>query len=92
VAIYSGGNVWVANNGGGSVTELSSSGGLVGLFAPSGANFIGPVGVATDAGGNVWVANAGGDSVSELVGLAKPVLTPLVACLKQSPPHAVCLP
>src|SRR6266852_698573 len=92
VAIDSGGNVWVANNGGNSVTELNSSGGLVGNFAPSGANFKNPVGVATDAGGNVWVANAGGDSVSELVGLAKPVLTPLVACLKQSPPHAVCLP
>jgi len=90
VAIDADGNVWVTNFEGDSVTELTSSGGLAGNFAPIGAfNF--PDGVAIDAAGNVWVANAI-NSVAEIVGAARPVLTPLVACLKQKPPHAVCLP
>jgi hypothetical protein len=58
----------------------------------SGANFNGPGGVAVDASGNVWVTNYGGNSVSELIGLATPVKTPLVACLKATPPKAVCSP
>ena len=92
VAIDAAGNVWVTNIGGNSVTELTSSGALAGHFAPSGAHFSAPDGVAIDASGNVWSANAGGDSVAEIVGAARPVLTPRVACLKQTPAHAVCLP
>ena len=92
VAIDAAGNVWVANILGNSVTELNSSGGLAGNFAPSGANFDDSIGVAIDAAGNVWAANAGGNSVAEIVGVARPVLTPRVACLKQTTPHAVCLP
>ena len=42
VAIDAAGNVWVANSGGNSVTELTSSGGLAGNFTPSGANFNDP--------------------------------------------------
>ena len=57
VAIDAAGNVWVANDNGNSVTELTSSGGLAGNFAPSGANFSSPFGVAIDAAGNVWVTN-----------------------------------
>ena len=92
VAIDASGDVWVTNVGGNSVTELTSSGGLAGNFAPSGANFNSPVGVAVDAAGDVWVANGNGYSVSALVGAARPVLTPLVACLKERTPSAVCLP
>jgi len=31
-------------------------------------------------------------SNSAFAGAARPVLTPLMACLNQKPPHAVCLP
>ncbi len=92
VAIDAAGNVWVPDRTGNSVTELNSSGGLVGNFAPSGANFNGPSGVAIDSTGNVWVPNFDGNSVTELIGAAAPVRTPLVACLKGSPPKAVCPP
>jgi sugar lactone lactonase YvrE len=89
VAIDAAGNVWVANAGGGvGLTELNPSGGLAGHFASSVVG--GADGLAIDASGNVWL-NAGG-SVVEIVGAARPVLTPLVACLKQSPPSTVCLP
>jgi predicted outer membrane repeat protein len=92
IAIDGAGNVWTSNAGGNSVTELTSSGGLIGNFAPIGANFNSPEGVPIDASGNVWVPNFGGNSLAELIGVARPVLTPLVACLNQTPPHAVCLP
>lgn len=94
VAIDAAGNIWVTNNSGqgsGSVTELDSGGDLRGNYAPSGAGFNVPTGIVIDAAGNVWVANGLGDSVAEIVGAARPVLTPLVACLAQVPPHAVCL-
>src|SRR5208282_5066024 len=100
VAIDAAGNVWVtdcgtlctAHGNKGSVIELNSSGGLVGNFTPSGAGFSAVSDVAIDAAGNVWATNGDPDSVAELVGAARPVLTPLVACLKQTPAHAVCLP
>jgi sugar lactone lactonase YvrE len=90
VAIDADGNAWVTNGGSNSVTELTSSGGLAGYFAPSGANFASPNGVAIDAAGNFWVTNSGGTSVVELIGAARPVQTPLVACLKKG--KNVCLP
>jgi streptogramin lyase len=92
IAIDAGGNVWVANLGNNSVTELNSTGGLAGNFAPAGANFNEPFVLAIDASGNVWVANQQGNSVSELIGQARPVLTPLCKCLSQTSAAAVCLP
>ena len=95
VAIDSAGNAWLANLNN-SVTELTSNGGPVGNYNnTSGANFATPHAVAVDAAGNAWVTNEGDAShgtLSEIIGAARPVRTPLVACLKQSPPHAVCLP
>ena len=60
MAIDADGNVWVTNYSGDTVTELNSSGGLVGNFAPSGANFESPIQVAIDAANNAWVTNQGG--------------------------------
>jgi hypothetical protein len=70
----------------------TNGGGLAGNFAPSGAAFFSPYGVAIDGAGNLWVTNIANASLAEFVGAARPVLTPRVACLKQTPPHAVCLP
>jgi streptogramin lyase len=92
IAIDSANNVWVTNAFGNSVTEFTSSGGLAGNFAPPGAGFSEPDGLGIDASGDVWIANAGGDSVAELIGAARPVLTPRVACLKKVPANTVCLP
>jgi streptogramin lyase len=93
VAIDAVGNAWVVN-GGNSLTELTSSGALVGNFSNNtpGPNFDHPFGVAIDSAGNVWVANENDNTVTELVGAARPVRTPKVACLKLATPHAVCLP
>ncbi len=91
LAIDAAGNVW-ATNSNGSVTELTPNSGLAANFALSSAYFDVPYGLAIDAAGNVWVPNYDNNSVAEIVGAARPVLTPLVACLTHSPPAAVCLP
>jgi streptogramin lyase len=92
VAIDASGNVWVPNFTGNTVTTLSSSGALVGNFSPAGANFNQPTAVAIDSSGNVWVPNFTGNTMAEFIGASRPVLTPLVACLKKTPAVAVCLP
>ena len=94
IAIDSAGNAWVANTNNHSVVELTSSGSLAGGLAPLPANVLNPLQLAIDASGNVWVTCSiqDFDSVVELIGAAHPVLTPQVACLARTPPHAVCLP
>jgi len=67
VAIDRSGNIWVANEGSNSVTELKSSGSKS-TFDNSntpGANFNLPDAIAIDAEGDIWVVNGGG-SATEL--------------------------
>jgi DNA-binding beta-propeller fold protein YncE len=59
---FDGANIWVANNGSGTVTKLwASDGTTLGTFFSGG----GPDGVAFD-GANMWVANVYANSVSKL--------------------------
>lgn len=58
------GDVWAVGYEDGSVTELTSSGSIVGSGDYGGSNFF-PDDVATDGAGNVWVTNAGQESVPE---------------------------
>jgi hypothetical protein len=103
VAIDPSGNGWVTNNWDASVSELRSSGKPISPrtgYTGGGLQFSRDI--AVDASGDVWVANSGigimfsdndkMGTVTEFIGAARPVLTPLVACLKQKPPKAVCLP
>jgi hypothetical protein len=50
--------------------------------------------IAIDQAGNVWAANLESSTISELVGLAKPVMTPLQTCLalETSNPGQDCVP
>jgi sugar lactone lactonase YvrE len=59
IAIDASGNAWVANAGGGSVTELSSEGApLTGANGYTGGGTIfGAQGVAVDKAGNVWLSD-----------------------------------
>jgi DNA-binding beta-propeller fold protein YncE len=59
---YDGGNIWVADFNGGTVTKLKASTGAI-----SGTFTVGrePSGVAFD-GASIWVANFGGTTVSKL--------------------------
>jgi len=98
IAVDGSGNVFVANEIGdsnnGSVSELSAASSYAsGLnFAPSGASFNNPVSIAVDGSGNVFAANY--DGVSEILGLAKPVITPVQSCLNfwSSHPGQACVP
>ena len=68
LAVDASGNVWVANAGGNSVTELSSAGTLVSGSTgyTGGGNILGPQGIAVDRSGNVWIADTLLSSVVEL--------------------------
>ena len=62
IAIDASGNVWVANNGDGTVTSLDPSSGTATAYTVAKQ----PEGIAIDASGNVWVTNNGSDNVYEL--------------------------
>jgi streptogramin lyase len=64
IAIDADGDVWVANFGGNSVTELNSAG-VPSTSSPfTGLNS--PFGIVVDSASNVWVTNNAGNSVSEI--------------------------
>ena len=87
VAIDGAGNAFATNNyygGGSEISEFSSAGNPIsGTYGYQGGLY-GPYSLAIDGSGNVWVSNwggGGGNFISEYVGLAAPVVTPIVANL-----------
>jgi streptogramin lyase len=60
------GDLWIANTGGNSVVELSSTGRFLGRFAPTAANFDRPYDLAISEKNDIWITNANGASVTEL--------------------------
>jgi hypothetical protein len=98
LAVDGSGNVFVTNYGqfgGAGVSELTagSSYGTGLNFNPAGAAFSLPGSIALDESGNVFVANEGG-LVSEIMGLAKPVITPVQSCtiFRADNPGQACVP
>jgi hypothetical protein len=85
IAIDGSGNAWVANAGG-SLIELSSTGTILsGTNGYTGGGLNVPFALAIDGSGNVWVGTEQGNPVTELIGLATPVITPIVAGLPAIP-------
>jgi len=86
MAIDGAGNVWLANYNNSSVSEFSNAGTAItpskGFTAVGGISQ--PYGIAIDSSGNVWVPTIGTRSVAELIGAATPVITPLVAGVKNN--------
>ncbi len=74
LAIDAAGNVWTANSGNASLTELSSAGTAL---SPStgftGGGLNAPVSIAFDPSGSLWVANNAGNSVSKFTAAGAPV-------------------
>ncbi|HEV8058850.1 MAG TPA: DUF4214 domain-containing protein [Gemmataceae bacterium] len=62
MAVDSAGNLYVANEGGSTVSKLTPAG-VVSTFA---SGFGGPIALAFDAAGNLYVANYGFNSISEV--------------------------
>jgi len=55
VAVDGGGNIWVSNANGNSISRLNSAG--VSTNTYTGGSLAGPAGVAIDSSGNAWIAN-----------------------------------
>jgi streptogramin lyase len=86
IAVDGSGNVWTANQNPYNITEFSSSGAI--LSGPNSYSYSGlnlPTSIVIDGSGNAWVANNGNNTVSEFVGVASPVVTPIVAGLPATP-------
>lgn len=77
-------NVWLANSGNNTVSEVNSSSQFSTLSASigyqAGTGLVStPSAIAVDNAGNVWVSNQGNSTVTEIIGSATPVTTPLAA-------------
>ncbi len=88
IAIDGSGNVWTANQNPYNIAEFGNTGAVIsgpGSYASNGLNL--PTAIAIDGSGNVWIANNGNNSnsVSEFIGVASPVVTPIVAGLPSTP-------
>jgi hypothetical protein len=93
IAIDSAGNVLAANLNGNSISEFNSTGTAISGSSGYRAGLSSPAFLAIDGAGDVWVTNAGNNSISEFIGLAAPVVTPIVAnLLTPYGAHAVNLP
>jgi hypothetical protein len=75
VAIDASGNAWVANYAGSSVSELSSTGQLLGGGPYTGGGIVSPWSIAIDGPGNVWVASSGSPAVITKLSSAGAVLS-----------------
>jgi streptogramin lyase len=68
LALDQSGNLWAANYGGASVSEISSTGSIISSGYTGNGNFNGPQGIAVDGSGNVWVGNFHAPILTELAG------------------------
>jgi hypothetical protein len=84
VAADSAGNIFATNTNGTSISEFSSSGTAISpATGYQGGGLTAPYALAVDGSGNLWTQSNGttGSNVVEFVGIASPVVTPLVANL-----------
>jgi len=80
----SAGNIFLSNLGGNSISEFSSNGkAITNTTGYQGSGLDEPDGIVIDGSGNLWAANTASSTsnVVEFVGIASPVVTPLVANL-----------
>ena len=95
IAIDGAGDVWLSGDTILDLAELPASNYNAGLSYPIRGSAVDSVtSLGIDAAGNVWMTNGMSGTISELVGLAKPVMTPLQSCLafETNNPGQPCVP
>jgi len=86
IAIDGAGSAWISNSGNNVETELSSTGTVLsGASGITGGGPTAPEGTAIDGSGNLWLSHNTAGIVTELIGVAAPVVTPIVAGLPLTP-------
>jgi len=86
IAIDGTGNAWITSQNPFLLTELSTNNAAIsgpGGYTAGELNL--PTSIAIDGSGDTWVANNGANTVSEFIGVATPVVTPIVAGLPATP-------
>jgi streptogramin lyase len=91
-AVDSAGNIWIANPAGNNISVFNSSGVAISGSGGYQAGLSTPRTLAIDGVGNVWVTNGGNNTVTEFLGVASPVVTPIVANLISPYTHAASRP
>jgi len=84
LAIDGKGVVWIAN-GAGTISALTNAGAAdVSPPIASAGNLSTPSSISVDAAGSLWVANSGNGTVTEVIGVAAPVVAPVVTAVTNS--------
>lgn len=74
IAVDAAGNIWTANSGNASLTELTNDGAALSPAAGfTGGGLNTPAALAFDPSGNLWIANTAGNSVSKFTSTGTPV-------------------
>jgi sugar lactone lactonase YvrE len=81
LAVDGSGRTWVLNGNFGNLSVFTNSGTAVATaaYGPTAFNF--SLGLAVDGSGDVWEGNYSSNAVTEFIGIATPVVTPIVANL-----------
>jgi streptogramin lyase len=83
IAIDGSGYIWVTSGGNNGISEFSSTGSAIsGSNGYQGGGLYGPDYNAVDGSGNLWVTSSLNNTIVEFIGVASPVVTPIVANLR----------
>jgi streptogramin lyase len=82
IAIDGSGYIWVTSGGNNGISQFSSTGTAIsGSNGYQGGGLNGPDYNAVDGSGNLWVTSSFNNTIVEFIGIAAPVVTPIVANL-----------
>jgi len=92
IAVDGSGNVWTASYRNSYILELGSNASPVPNASFTPASIFHPASISIDGSGDLWLSSFGSTTVTEVIGIATPVVTPIVANLISPYSHPASLP